>query len=107
MSSPIFITVGTATPAVSQAFTLERADRAVVVEVPSLTSPGELRPQFSSASGGPFWTLQRDDGSGVSFTAHSGSGSAIAVLTPLTPWGRFSFTGSVILVSTLTVYTTR
>lgn len=103
-----FVTVGTATPAVSTAFTLERPDRPLVVEVPSLTAGGEVRPQFSATSGGPFWTLQRPDGSGLPYAVHSGAGPAIGVIdgSP-TPWGRFSLTGSVTLISTFTLYSGR
>ena len=104
MAGPYYTTVGTAVPTVSAAFALDRPDHELVVEVPSLTSGGELRPQFSSTSGGPFWTLQRYDGSGLPFAVHSGVGPAICLLTPPTGWGRFSFTGSVTLISTLTLY---
>ncbi len=103
MPGPYYVTVGTATPAVSTAFTLDRADKDVVIEIPSLAAGGELRPQFSSTSGGPFSTLQRYDGTGASFAAHSGTGPAIAIVTPPTPWGRFSFTGSVTVITTLTL----
>lgn len=103
MSDTYYVTVGTATPSVSQAFTLNRADRRLVVEVPSLTAGGELRPQFSATSGGPFWSLQRSDGTGLPFTVHSGAGPAMGMVIPPTPWGRFSFTGSVTLISTLTL----
>lgn len=102
-----YLTVGTSTPTVSQAFTLDHPDRDLVVEVPSLTSGGELRPQFSSTSGGPFWTLQRYDGTGIPFAVHSGVGPAIGMFLPPTPWGRFAFTGSVTLISTLTLYGAR
>lgn len=108
MPDPIFLTVGTATPTVSTAFTLpQAANRRLVVEVPSLTAGGEIRPQFSATSGGPFWPLQRLDGSGALFTVHSGAGPAIGVITPPTPFGRFTFTGSVTLVSTLKLYEAR
>lgn len=104
MADIYYITVGTATPAVSAAFTLAKADRAVVVEVPSLTAGGELRPQFSVTSGGPFWPLQRSDGTGAPFAVHSGSGPAIGMFTAPTPFGRFVSTSSVTLVATLTLY---
>lgn len=107
MADIYYVTVGTATPSVSQAFTLNRADRRLIVEVPSLTAGGELRPQFSATSGGPFWTLQRSDGSGAPFSVHSGSGPAIGAVVPPTPWGRFSFTGSVTVISTLTLWEAR
>ena len=107
MAGPYYSTVGTATPAVSTGFFIERSERALAIEVPSLTSGGEIRPQFSSTSGGPFSTLQRRDGSGLPFVVHSGSGPAIGVITPPTPWGRVSFTGSVTVITTLTVYTTK
>ncbi len=108
MAGPYYVTVGTATPAVSTAFALDRSDQSVVVEVPSLTAGGELRPQFSATSGGPFWLLQRLDGTGLPYAVHSGAGPAIAVVErPPTQWGRFSFLGSVTLISTLTIYTAR
>ena len=103
MSDVYYVLVGTATPAVSQAFTLNRADRRLVVDVPSLTAGGELRPQFSATSGGPFWTLQRLDGSGLPFTVHSGAGPAIGMVTPPTPFGRFVSTSSVTQIATLTL----
>ena len=103
----LYTTIGTATPAVSAAFALDRADRDLVIEVPSLSAGGELRPQFSATSGGPFWTMQRLDGSGLPFAVHSGAGPGIGVFTPVTPWGRFSFTGSVTVITTLTLYPTR
>jgi hypothetical protein len=107
MSNPTYVTVGTATPAVSAAFALERPNHALVVEVPSLTAGGEVRPQFSSTSGGPFWTLQRPDGSGLPYAVHSGAGPAIGVIRDIpSPWGRFSLTGSVTLISTFTLYPT-
>lgn len=107
MAGPYYLAVGTATPTVSPAFTLERGDRDMVIEVPSLTAGTEVRPQFSSTSGGPFYTLQRLDGSGLPFAAHSGSGPAMCRLTQPTPWGRLIFTGSVTLISTFTIYNTR
>lgn len=107
MSDVYYVTVGTATPTVSQAFTLNQANRRMIVEVPSLTAAGELRPQFSATSGGPFWTLQRPDGSGAPFAAHSGSGPAIARIDPPTPFGRFVFTSSVTVISTLVLYGVR
>lgn len=103
MSDVYYITVGTGTPTVSQPFSLNRANRRLVIEVPSLTAAGELRPQFSATSGGPFWTLQRPDGSGVPFAVHSGAGPAIGALIPPTPFGRFISTSSVTLISTLTL----
>ena len=105
--STIYTTIGTATPAVSTAFALERGDRDLVVEVPSLSAGGELRPQFSATSGGPFWTMQKLDGSGLPFVVLSGPGPGIGAFTPPTPWGRFSFTGSVTQIVTFTLYPTR
>lgn len=64
MSDPMFITVASG-QAVSGAFTLERANCPLVVEVPSLNAAAEVRPQFSATSGGPFWMLSRTDGSGL------------------------------------------
>lgn len=104
MAGPYYVTVGTATPPVSQAFALLQPDRNVVVEVPSLTAGGEVRPQFSATSGGPFWTLQRSDGTGLPFTVHSGAGPAIGGFTPPTPFGRFTLTSSVTQITTLTLY---
>lgn len=107
MSDTYYVTVGTATPTVSQAFTLNRSDWKMVVEVPSLTAGGELRPQFSITSGGPFQNLTRLDGTGLPFVVHSGAGPALGVITPPTPWGRFVSTSSVTLISTITLFEVR
>ncbi len=93
---------------VSAAFALERPDRPFVVEVPSLAAGNGVVPQFSQASGGPFYNLMRDDGSGAVYAVHSGAGPGYGVIRHLpSPWGRFSFTGSPGDVRTLTIYTTK
>jgi hypothetical protein len=104
MGAPLYLSVGTATPTVSPAFTFPFAPRNIVLEVPSLTAASEIRPQFSATSGGPFWTLQRGDGTGAPFAVHSGAGPAIGAFTPPTPFGRFVLTGSVTMITTLTLY---
>lgn len=104
MSNPVFVIVNSG-QSVSGAFTLERANRPLVVEVPSLNAGTEVRPQFSTISGGPFWTVQRRDGSGLPFTVHSGVGPAIGLIERVpTPWGRFTLTGSQSDVRTLVLY---
>ncbi len=107
MAGPYYLAINTATPTFSDPVFLDSGDRDVAVEVPSLAAGGELRPQFSSTSGGPFWTLQRYDGSGAPFTAYSGSAPGIFVITPPTPFARFAFTTSVTVIKTLTLYPTR
>ena len=93
---------------VSGAFALERPDRPFAVEVPSLAGGNGVIPQFSSTSGGPFFNLQRDDGSGAPYAVHSGPGPAYGIIRHCpSPWGRFSFTGSPGDVRTLTLYATR
>ena len=104
MGAPLYLSVGTATPTVSQAFTFPFAPRQIVLEVPSLTAGSQITPQFSATSGGPFWPLQRDDGTGNPFTVHSGAGPAIGAFAPPTPFGRFVLTGSVTVITTLTLY---
>lgn len=107
MSSPIYVTVASGL-AVSGAFALQQSHRPLVVEVPSLASAAEVRPQFSSTSGGPFSTLMRDDGSGLPYAVSSGTGPAYGVIRHVpSPWGRFSLTGSQSDARTLTVYAAR
>lgn len=91
--------------AVSGAFSLERPDRPLIVEIPSLSAATEVRPQFSATSGGPFWTVQRRDGSGLPYAVHSGVGPAIGIIERVpTPWGRVTLTGSQSDVRTFTLY---
>jgi hypothetical protein len=107
MANPTFVTVASG-QSVSGAFTLERANRPVVVEVPSLSAAAEVRPQFSVTSGGPFWTVQRLDGSGAPFTVHSGTGPALGVIERVpSPWGRLSLTSSVTVPTTFVLYSGR
>ena len=103
MAGPYYVVVASG-QTVTAAFALDKASKNHVVEVPSLAGGNEVRPQFSSTSGGPFWTMQRYDGSGLPFAVHSGVGPAIGMFAPPTPWGRFTFTGSPGDVRTLTVY---
>lgn len=94
MAEPIYITVASG-QSVTGAFTLERPDRPLIVEVPSLTANAEVRPQFSTTSGGPFFTLTRNDGTGIPFAVHSGAGPAFGIIEHIpSPWGRFTLTGS-------------
>jgi hypothetical protein len=107
MSDPVFVIVNSG-QSVSGAFTLERANRPLVVEVPSLSAAAEVRPQFSATSGGPFWTVQRRDGTGLPYTVHSGTGPAIGVIERVpSPWGRLTLTGSQADVRTFTLYASR
>lgn len=108
MAGPYYVTVGTATPAVSTAFTLERPNDSVVIETASLAAGGEVRPQFSGTSGGPFLPFFRPDGSGIPYTVCSAQNPAIGVIEHIpSPWGRFTLTSSVIIVTTFTLYPTR
>lgn len=104
MANPLYVTVASG-QSVSGAFALERPDRPLVVEIPSLAAATEIRPQFSATSGGPFYTVMRDDGSGVPFTVHSGGGPAYGVLRQVpSPWGRLTLTGSQSDTRTFTLY---
>jgi hypothetical protein len=107
MPEPYAIVVASG-QSVSNAFAIERPNRSLVVEVPSFTAGGEVRTQFSSTSGGAFWTLQRPDGTGLPWAVHSGGGPAIGLIERIpSPWGRLILTSSVTAPTTFLLYTTR
>ena len=94
--------------AVSGAFFLERPDRSFAVQVPSLSAATEIRLQFGATSGGPFFTLQRPDGTGLPFTVYSGAGPAFGVVRYVpSPWSQISLTGSQSDVGTFTLFAMR
>jgi len=68
---------------VSSAVALTRPFYGLAILVPSLSAASEVRIQFAQTSGAGtagdvFADLQRCDGSGLAFTAYSGSGPAVA-----------------------------
>lgn len=107
MAQPIYVTVGSG-GATSGAFTIERPDFPLVIEVPSLSAATEVRLQFSATSGGPFFGLSRDDGSGLPYAVTSGSGPAYGIVRCIpSPWGRISLVGSQSDTRTFMLYSTR
>lgn len=108
MPGPYYVTVGTATPAVSGVFAIAGAHRALVVETASLAAGGEVRPEFSATSGGTMRPFYRPDGSGLLYTVSSTQNPAIGVIErPPSPWGRFTLTTSVTLITTFTLIEVR
>lgn len=98
----IYTTVGSN---VSVGFALPRSDRAVYVEVPSLTAASEIRFRTSPVSGGPYvHTLMRSDGTGLPYAAHSGAGPAIGGAFLPHPFAVIALTGSVTAVTTFALY---
>ena len=84
---------------VSSAYFFQRPYR-LAIQVPSLTAT-EVRVQFAATSGasgtGDFWAdLARYDGTGIPWSAYSGSGPAFTYLAfaPPTPFLRLSVTVS-------------
>ena len=76
---------------VSTAFAIERSDRSIAIQVPSLAPSAEVRIQFSSGSAGAdFCDLQRFDGTGVAFSVLSGSGPGWCFAMPATNWARLT-----------------
>lgn len=94
MADEVYSTVSSG-QAVSGAFSLERPDRTFAVQVPSLSAATQVQLQFGATSGGPFFALQRPDGSGLPFTVYSGAGPGFGIVPYVpTPWGQISLTGS-------------
>jgi hypothetical protein len=88
MPAPIYVGVASG-GTVSSAFTLGRADRAMVLLVPSLTATSVFL-QFSQTSGASPWhDHARTDGSGALHAIYSGTGPRAGYLEhPPTAWGR-------------------
>ena len=108
MPAEYYVTVGTATPAVSQTFAIEQAHFALAVFTNTLAAGGEVRPQFAATSGGTTLPFYRPDGSGLPYTVTSHQNPAIGVIErPPTPWGRFVLTSSVTAITTFTLLVAR
>jgi len=61
---------------------LDRSQYPLSVRVPSLSAPSEIRMEFATASGGPFGTLYRADGSGLPHAVYSGAGPGWGQIDP-------------------------
>lgn len=89
MPGRVYLTVASGA-LVSSQFVMDTPGRTFAVEVPSNGTAASIGVQFTTTSGGGiFSTLQRMDGSGMSFAAHSGTGPAFGIIPVCpTPWGR-------------------
>ena len=106
MPAPLYVLVNT-NAFTSTVFTLERPDQPVALQVGSLGRGNQITVEFSSNSGAaPFAPLQRTDGTGVIFTAHSGTGPAFCLLPRVpTPWGRIAMSSGPTEVTSLGLFT--
>lgn len=92
MPAPLYVSVNT-NALTSAVFTLERPDQPVALQIGSLGRGNQITVEFTANSGAaPFAPLQRTDGTGTIFTAHSGTGPWTAPRPCL--WCRRTFLSS-------------
>jgi hypothetical protein len=103
MPGPVYLTIANG-QTVSSAFTLERSDRCLVIEVPSYGTAASLLVHFTATSGtAPFSPPFRRDGAGAPHTVFSGTAGGWGSVYPMTPYGRLVLGASQSAVMTFTL----
>jgi hypothetical protein len=106
MPGPYFVQVANG-QTVSSAFYIERSDRGLAIEVPSM-APNGVRVEFTSTSGTPpFGALFAPDQSGlVPFAVFSGQPPGWGmVVRPATPYARISLASAPTSTVSFTIHT--
>ena len=107
MPSPYYTAIlsgfSTSTPGIY----VDRPAPALTILVPSQTA-ADLRVEYGATSAGPYGALVRQDGSGVAYSAWSGSAPATAVVPHVgTPYARLTTGATMTTTVSYTILVTR